>query len=64
MVGAFIMRKIKEGAIYAMTYYPRREDTYKCEFKVSLPKTAVGIRIKALVFSRNTGYECLFCVHK
>ena len=29
---------------HAMTYYPRREDTYKCEFKVSLPKTDAGIR--------------------
>lgn len=30
---------------HAMTYYPRREDTYKCEFKVSLPKTDAGNRI-------------------
>lgn len=30
---------------YSMTYYPRRTDTYKCEFKVSLPKTEAGIRI-------------------
>ena len=29
---------------HAMTYYPRREDTYKCEFKVSLPKTDAGMR--------------------
>lgn len=28
---------------HAMTYYPRREDTYKCEFKVSLPKTQAGV---------------------
>ena len=56
MVGAFIMRKIKEGAIYAMTYYPRREDTYKCEFKVSLPKTAAGIRILPMM---NQVYEAL-----
>lgn len=30
---------------HSMTYYPRRTDTYKCEFKVSLPKTEAGIRI-------------------
>ncbi len=30
---------------HAMTYYPRRDDTYKCEFKVSLPKTEAGIRL-------------------
>ena len=29
---------------HQMTYYPRREDTYKCEFRVSLPKTDAGIR--------------------
>lgn len=39
---------LKERTIninHAMTYYPRRDDTYKCEFKVSLPKTEAGIRI-------------------
>lgn len=39
---------LKERTIsinHQMTYYPRREDTYKCEFKVSLPKTDAGIRI-------------------
>ena len=38
---------LKERTIninHAMTYYPRRDDTYKCEFKVSLPKTDAGIR--------------------
>lgn len=30
---------------HAMTYYPRREDTYKCEFRVSLPKTEAGTRL-------------------
>ena len=30
---------------HAMSYYPRREDTYKCEFRVSLPKTEAGIRV-------------------
>lgn len=30
---------------HSMTYYPRRTDNYKCEFKVSLPKTEAGIRI-------------------
>lgn len=30
---------------HSITYYPRRTDTYKCEFKVSLPKTEAGIRI-------------------
>lgn len=29
---------------HAITYYQRREDTYKCEFRVSLPKTQSGIR--------------------
>ncbi len=29
---------------HSVTYYPRREDTYKCEFEVSLPKTEAGIR--------------------
>lgn len=29
---------------HSMTYYPRKKDTYKCEFKVSLPKTEAGIR--------------------
>ena len=27
-----------------VTYYPRRKDTYKCEFRVSTPKTEAGIR--------------------
>ena len=29
---------------HSVTYYPRREDTYVCEFAVSLPKTEAGIR--------------------
>lgn len=29
---------------HSVTYYPRRTDTYKCEFQVSLPKTEAGIR--------------------
>lgn len=29
---------------HSVTYYPRRKDTYVCEFKVSLPKTEAGIR--------------------
>ena len=29
---------------HSVTYYPRRNDTYKCEFQVSLPKTEAGIR--------------------
>ncbi len=29
---------------HAATYYPRRGDTYKCEFAISLPKTDAGIR--------------------
>ena len=29
---------------HSVTYYPRREDTYKCEFQVSLPKTEAGVR--------------------
>lgn len=27
-----------------LTYYPRHEESYKCEFRVSLPKTDAGIR--------------------
>lgn len=27
-----------------LTYYPRREDTYTCEFRISTPKTEAGIR--------------------
>lgn len=27
-----------------LTYYPRREDTYVCEFRISTPKTEAGIR--------------------
>ncbi len=29
---------------HSVTYYPRRGDTTKCEFAVSLPKTGAGIR--------------------
>ena len=29
---------------HSVSYYPRKEDTYKCEFRVSLPKTEAGIR--------------------
>lgn len=29
---------------HSMTYYPRHYGEYKCEFKVSLPKTEAGIR--------------------
>lgn len=29
---------------HSLTYYPRREDTYVCEFRVSEPKTEAGIR--------------------
>lgn len=42
-----IIRNLKERTIninHAMTYYPRRDDTYKCEFKESLPKTDAGVR--------------------
>lgn len=37
----------KEGKIdinHALTYYPRHDKNYKCEFRVSLPKTKAGIR--------------------
>lgn len=30
---------------HSITYYPRRDNTYKCEYQVSLPKTEAGIRI-------------------
>ncbi|MFI3172491.1 MAG: site-specific integrase [Eubacteriales bacterium] len=39
---------------HSLTYYPRRKDTYKCEFKVSLPKTEAGIRTIPMM---NTVYE-------
>ena len=29
---------------HSVTYYPRIENSYKCEFEVSLPKTEAGIR--------------------
>lgn len=29
---------------HSLTYYPRAEESYKCEFRVSLPKTDAGIR--------------------
>ena len=29
---------------HSLTYYPRREETYVCEFRVSKPKTEAGIR--------------------
>ena len=38
---------LDEGLIsinHSLTYYPRREDTTKCEHEVSLPKTESGIR--------------------
>lgn len=41
---------------HQMTYYPRRSDTYKCEFKVSLPKTDAGIRVLPMM---NQVYEVL-----
>lgn len=41
---------------HQMTYYPRRSDTYKCEFKVSLPKTDAGIRVLPMM---NQVYEAL-----
>lgn len=34
---------------HSVTYYPRREDTYVCEFKVSLPKTEAGIRVIPMI---------------
>lgn len=46
---------------HAMTYYPRRDNTYKCEFKVSLPKTDAGVRIipmmEPVYQALNTEYE-------
>lgn len=30
---------------HSLTYYPRREDTYVCEFRVSRPKTEAGVRV-------------------
>lgn len=29
---------------HGLTYYPRADDTYKCEFRVSEPKTEAGVR--------------------
>lgn len=34
---------------HAVTYYPRVEDSYRCEFHVSLPKTDSGIRIVPMI---------------
>jgi integrase len=34
---------------HSLTYYPRREETYACEFKVSLPKTEAGIRVIPMI---------------
>lgn len=41
---------------HSVTYYPRREGTYKCEFAVSLPKTEAGIRTIPMI---NEVYEAL-----
>jgi len=30
---------------HQLTYYPRREDTYVCEFRVSQPKSEAGVRM-------------------
>lgn len=30
---------------HSLTYYPRREETYVCEFRISKPKTDAGIRV-------------------
>lgn len=38
----FIKRQIDIN--HSFIYYPRREDTGKCEFRVSMPKTEAGIR--------------------
>ena len=46
---------------HSMTYYPRRTDTYKCEFKVSLPKTEAGIRILPMM---QPVYEALQSEHE
>lgn len=29
---------------HSLTYYPRAEDSYKCDFRVSEPKTEAGVR--------------------
>lgn len=34
---------------HSLTYYPRKKDTYKCEFKVSKPKTEAGIRVIPMI---------------
>lgn len=34
---------------HSLTYYPRREETYVCEFRVSKPKTESGIRIIPMI---------------
>ena len=39
------MKKRLISIDHNLTYYPRREETYVCEFRVSKPKTDAGIRI-------------------
>lgn len=38
------MKKNLININHSVTYYPRSEKSYKCEFEVSLPKTEAGIR--------------------
>lgn len=56
---------------HSVTYYPRSEKSYKCEFRVSLPKTKMGIRDIPMLekvkdalnaereFQRETGHRCI-----
>ena len=56
---------------HSITYYPRKEGTYKCEYEVSLPKTEAGIREIPMIpqvydalmaekkFQEETGFECI-----
>ena len=43
---------------HSLTYYQRADDSYKCEFRVSLPKTEAGNRtIKRIVDAHNSEEE-------
>lgn len=42
---------------HSVSYYPRREKTYKCEFRVSEPKTQAGIRTVPMLSKVKDAFE-------
>lgn len=42
---------------HSVSYYPRREKTYKCEFRVSEPKTKAGIRTVPMLSKVKDAFE-------